>query len=99
MATVPNLEPSPDENSSLISRSSEGEEDEDEDVDGDVGERSSSARDSSVFASDSGAVLDGCSDPVHHLDIRGWTLFRTVDFWLLFTVLGTLTGVGLMTIK
>ena len=93
-ATAPNPEPNPDENSPLFSRSSE-----EEDEEGGVGEGRSSMRDSSVFASDSGAVLDGCSDPVHHLDIRGWALFRIIDFWLLFAVLGTLTGVGLMTIK
>lgn len=35
----------------------------------------------------------------HHIDIRGWALTRSVEFWLLWTVLGVLTGVGLMTIK
>lgn len=35
----------------------------------------------------------------HHVDIRGWALTRSVDFWLLWTVLGMMTGVGLMTIK
>ncbi|KAI5785085.1 major facilitator superfamily domain-containing protein [Peziza echinospora] len=35
----------------------------------------------------------------HHIDVRGWALTRRVEFWLLFTVLGLLTGVGLMTIN
>jgi hypothetical protein len=82
---VPTQESNPDENSSLFSRSSDEEEGRD------VG-------DSKQLLS-SGAVLDGCSDPVHHVDIRGWALVRSIDFWLIFTMLGSLTGVGLMTIK
>lgn len=35
----------------------------------------------------------------HHIDIRGWALTRSTDFWLLFILLGLLTGTGLMTIK
>lgn len=34
-----------------------------------------------------------------HLDIRGFAMIRTLDFWLLFSQLGLLTGIGLMTIK
>ncbi|KAF8251327.1 MFS general substrate transporter [Wilcoxina mikolae CBS 423.85] len=83
---VLNTDPNPDENSSLFSRSSDEEEGGDD------------MRDSKQLLS-SGAVLDGCSDPVHHVDIRGWALVRSIDFWLLFTLLGTLTGVGLMTIN
>ena len=37
-------------------------------------------------------------DP-HHLDIRGVALLTRVEFWLLFSILGLLTGIGLMTIK
>jgi len=35
----------------------------------------------------------------HHVDIRGWALTRSVDFWLHWTTLGVMTGIGLMTIK
>jgi hypothetical protein len=34
-----------------------------------------------------------------HLDIRGFGLIRRVDFWFLFSLMGILTGIGLMTIK
>ena len=34
-----------------------------------------------------------------HLDLRGLAMVRTLDFWLLFSQLGLLTGIGLMTIK
>ena len=34
-----------------------------------------------------------------HLDLRGLAMLRTLDFWLLFSQLGLLTGIGLMTIK
>jgi hypothetical protein len=32
-------------------------------------------------------------------DITGLKLLPTVDFWLLFSMLGILTGIGLMTIN
>ncbi|KAJ0276026.1 hypothetical protein COL154_011877 [Colletotrichum chrysophilum] len=32
-------------------------------------------------------------------DIRGWHLFRELDFWQLFCIMGILTGIGLMTIN
>ncbi len=35
----------------------------------------------------------------HHLDIRGWALLPRTEFWLLFLMMGLLTGIGLMTIK
>lgn len=35
----------------------------------------------------------------HRLDIRGVTLLSKVEFWQLFSLLGLLTGIGLMTIK
>lgn len=38
-------------------------------------------------------------DRSHRLDIRGWRLLRNVDFWQLFTIMGILAGIGLMTIK
>jgi hypothetical protein len=81
------MDPNLDESSSLFSRSSDEEEECGDDM-----------RDSKQLLP-SGAVLDGCSDPVHHVDIRGWALVRSIDFWLIFTMLGSLTGVGLMTIK
>lgn len=38
-------------------------------------------------------------DRSHRLDIRGFTLLRTLDFWQLFIIMGILAGIGLMTIK
>jgi hypothetical protein len=38
-------------------------------------------------------------DRSHRVDIRGWRLLRSVDFWQLFAILGLLAGIGLMTIK
>lgn len=40
-------------------------------------------------------------DSAHHghVDIRGWALIRSVDFWFYWTVLGVMTGIGLMTIN
>jgi len=34
-----------------------------------------------------------------HVDIRGIALVKEIDFWLLWFMLGLMTGVGLMTIK
>jgi hypothetical protein len=36
---------------------------------------------------------------VPHLDIRGFALLPRAEFWLLFLMLGLMTGIGLMTIK
>jgi hypothetical protein len=36
---------------------------------------------------------------VPHLDIRGFALLPHVEFWQLFSMLGLMTGIGLMTIK
>lgn len=38
-------------------------------------------------------------DRSHRVDIRGWHLLRSLDFWLLFSIMGILAGIGLMTIK
>lgn len=99
--SIPNRDANPDETSSLFSKSS-GSSDEQENVRD--AESHLIDEDPAVVAGEgtSVGVLDGGSDvahSVHHVDIRGWTLLRTIDFWLLFTVLGTFTGVGLMTIK
>lgn len=34
-----------------------------------------------------------------HADVRGWKLLRHVEFYQQFLLLGSLTGIGLMTIK
>lgn len=34
-----------------------------------------------------------------HLDLRGLAILPTIEFWQLFSLLGILTGIGLMTIK
>ena len=38
-------------------------------------------------------------DRSHRIDIRGVQLLRRVEFWELFSIMGILTGIGLMTIK
>lgn len=38
-------------------------------------------------------------DRSHRIDIRGWRLLSSVDFWQLFSIMGILAGIGLMTIK
>lgn len=38
-------------------------------------------------------------DRSHRVDIRGFNLLRDVEFWQLFSIMGILAGVGLMTIK
>jgi len=38
-------------------------------------------------------------DRSHRVDIRGWQLLRNVEFWQFFTIMGILSGIGLMTIK
>lgn len=38
-------------------------------------------------------------DRSHRVDIRGWDLMRSLEFWQLFAVMGILAGIGLMTIK
>ena len=45
------------------------------------------------------AKMDKPAHDPHHLDIRGMALLPKVEFWLLFSMLGLLTGIGLMTIK
>lgn len=39
------------------------------------------------------------NDRSHRVDIRGLALMRSLGFWQLFTIMGILAGVGLMTIK
>ena len=51
---------------------------------------------------DLGPYQDESNAPVTHdphTDLRGLAMIRTLDFWLLFSQLGLLTGIGLMTIK
>lgn len=38
-------------------------------------------------------------DRSHRVDIRGWRLLKNVEFWQLFSIMGILAGIGLMTIK
>ncbi|ETN43774.1 uncharacterized protein HMPREF1541_11098 [Cyphellophora europaea CBS 101466] len=39
------------------------------------------------------------SPDYRHLDVRGWSLVYLPRFWLIFCLLGLLTGIGLMTIN
>jgi hypothetical protein len=38
-------------------------------------------------------------DRSHRVDIRGWRLLSSLEFWQQFTIMAILAGVGLMTIK
>ncbi|ROW09636.1 hypothetical protein VMCG_02411 [Cytospora schulzeri] len=38
-------------------------------------------------------------DRSHRVDIRGWQIVRSLEFWQLFTIMGILAGIGLMTIN
>lgn len=38
-------------------------------------------------------------DRSHRVDIRGWRLLKSLEFWQLFSIMGILAGIGLMTIK
>ncbi|KAI0158924.1 major facilitator superfamily domain-containing protein [Pestalotiopsis sp. NC0098] len=38
-------------------------------------------------------------DRSHRVDIRGWALLRNIEFWQLFSIMGILSGIGLMTIN
>lgn len=82
---VANPDPVPDEGSSFLTKSSSSGGSEEYQVDAE---------------SNRGQVI-GNSDIHHdnHIDIRGWALVRKAEFWILFFLLGLLTGTGLMTIK
>ena len=63
---------------------------------------------SSLLSNDSipgdiGSTENGSKDSTHSRshssDITGLALLRKVDFWVLFSMLGLLTGIGLMTIN
>lgn len=36
---------------------------------------------------------------LHRLDLRGLQMLPKTEFWFLFSLMGILTGIGLMTIK
>ena len=38
-------------------------------------------------------------EPPHRLDLRGLQMLPKAEFWFLFSLMGILTGIGLMTIK
>jgi hypothetical protein len=38
-------------------------------------------------------------DRSHLVDIRGWEILRSLEFWQFFAIMGILAGIGLMTIK
>jgi hypothetical protein len=56
---------------------------------------------SSPASSESGNVPEEntVKDHAHRVDIRGLKLLPLVEFWQLFSLMGILTGIGLMTIK
>ncbi|POR36644.1 Putative membrane protein [Tolypocladium paradoxum] len=60
---------------------------------------------SSLMSSCSSAAVENVvassidMDRSHRIDIRGLRLLRTQSFWLLFSIMAILAGIGLMTIK
>ncbi|KAI0815496.1 major facilitator superfamily domain-containing protein [Xylaria sp. FL0064] len=65
-------------------------------------ERCSLLSQSSATSSLPGEVLVQSSvdmDRSHRVDIRGWNLLKNLEFWQLFTIMGILSGIGLMTIN
>ena len=44
-------------------------------------------------------ALKDANRHLHHIDISGTAILKHVEFYQLFILLGSLTGVGLMTIK
>jgi hypothetical protein len=88
---APSSDPNPDEESSLISKSTSSSTSSDEENIRDA--ESTRTGSSGDTHSDAGAGV------APHVDIRGWALMRSSEFWLLFTMTGALGGVGLMTIK
>ncbi|KAL1842624.1 hypothetical protein VTJ49DRAFT_4672 [Mycothermus thermophilus] len=61
--------------------------------------RSSSSSCSSSLAGDVLLAESVDLDRSHRIDIRGWRLLKNTEFWLLWSILGILAGVGLMTIN
>ena len=45
------------------------------------------------------AALKHANRHLHHIDISGTEVLKHIEFYQLFILLGSLTGVGLMTIK
>ena len=66
---------------------------------GDATETSSLMSKSSSLPGDILVQSNVDMDRSHRVDIRGWNLLKTVDFWQLFAIMGILAGIGLMTIK
>ncbi|KAI1386276.1 MFS general substrate transporter [Hypoxylon trugodes] len=65
-------------------------------------ETSSLLSQSTLSSSLPGEVLVQSSvdmDRSHRVDIRGFNLLKNIEFWQLFTIMGILSGIGLMTIN
>ncbi|KAI1170480.1 MFS general substrate transporter [Nemania sp. FL0916] len=68
----------------------------------DADETSSLLSQSTATSSMAGEVLVQSSvdiDRSHRIDIRGWDLLKSLDFWQLFIIMAILSGIGLMTIN
>ncbi|KAI0206201.1 major facilitator superfamily domain-containing protein [Astrocystis sublimbata] len=68
----------------------------------DADERSSLMSQSTTTSSLQDEILVQTSidkDRSHRVDIRGWNLLKSLEFWQLFTIMGILSGIGLMTIN
>lgn len=71
----------------------------DDQHDPDIDETSSLVSSTSSTAGERLLARSVDMDRSHRVDIRGWTLLRSLGFWQLFTIMAILAGIGLMTIK
>lgn len=71
----------------------------DESLDEDVDESSSLMSRTSSLPGDVLVQSSVDMDRSHRVDIRGWRLLRNAEFWQLFSIMGILAGIGLMTIN
>lgn len=80
-------------------RSADGAVRPDSEISDDVDETSSLMSRASSLPGDVLVQSSVDMDRSHRVDIRGWRLLQSLDFWHLFAIMGILAGIGLMTIK
>lgn len=75
------------------------DDDDDDEPDNETDETSSLVSKASSMVGDVLVQNSVDMDRSHRVDIRGWRLLSSFDFWQLFSIMGVLAGIGLMTIK
>jgi hypothetical protein len=79
----------------------------DDELDNFDNDESSSLLSDNLSSSSDGSSLEGVVlvqssvdlDRTHRVDIRGMKLLKSMEFWQLFSIMGILSGIGLMTIN